>query len=183
VHVLSGGRGSENGPRPPDPTCSPLIKWGIFPSIHGGSSFTTLYIVDLTPPRHVLATRITGGILKMASQLLSHILGFDNDFKQKLTEWKRDLFFSFPPVPARFLGGTRIVVLVPVGSLPPVTCITSSESVVPDRASSSEQSSSRPPLEPPMQPEPSSPCWLILSRSLGPSPGYSASPSCEPSSL
>ena len=59
VHVWSGGRGSENGPCPPDPTCSPPIIWGIFQSIHSGSSFTTVYIVDLTPPRHVFATRIT----------------------------------------------------------------------------------------------------------------------------
>jgi len=40
------------------------------------------------------------------------------------------------------------VVFVPVWSLPRVTRITGSESVVPDRASSYEQSSSRRPLEP-----------------------------------
>ena len=40
------------------------------------------------------------------------------------------------------------MVLVPVRSVPQVTLITGSESVVPDRASSSEQCSSRRPLEP-----------------------------------
>jgi len=58
------------------------------------------------------------------------------------------------------------VVLVPVWSLAPGTGITGSESVVPDRASSSEESSSRRPLEPAMKPEFSSPCWSILSRSF-----------------
>ena len=59
VHVWSGGRGSEDGPRLPDPTCSLPILRGIFQSIHGSSSYTTVYIVDLTPSQHVLATRIT----------------------------------------------------------------------------------------------------------------------------
>ena len=59
VHVWFGGRGLENGPYPPDTTFTPPIIWGIFQSTHGGSSFTTVYIVDLTPSRHVLATRIT----------------------------------------------------------------------------------------------------------------------------
>ena len=74
------------------------------------------------------------------------------------------------------------MVLVPAWSLPRVIRITGSESVVPDRASSSEQSSSRRPLEPPRQLEFSSPCWSILSRSLSPSQEISASPSCNPSS-
>jgi len=56
------------------------------------------------------------------------------------------------------MGGTRIVVLVPVWSLPRVTRMTRTESVVPDRASSSTQSFSRQPLEPRMQLEFSSAC-------------------------
>ena len=55
--------------------------------------------------------------------------------------------------------------------------------MVPNRARSSAQSASRRHIEPAMQPELSSPCWLILSRSLSPSPGITASPSCDPSSL
>jgi len=52
-----------------------------------------------------------------------------------------------------------MVVLLPDWSVLQVTGITGSESVVPDTASSSEQSPSRWPLEPAMQPELSSPCW------------------------
>ena len=73
------------------------------------------------------------------------------------------------------------MVLVPVWSLPRVTRITGSESVVPDRASSSEQCSSRRPLEPAVQSEISSAGWSVLSRSLSASPGISVSPSYEPS--
>ena len=85
VDVWSGGRGSQNGHGPPDPTCRPPIIWGIFQSIHGGSPFTTVGIVGLTPTRHVLATRLTSGIVKMPSELLSQILGFYNYFRWKLT--------------------------------------------------------------------------------------------------
>ena len=53
--------------------------------------------------------------------------------------------------------------------------------MVPARASSSDECASRQPHEPAMQPEPSSPCWSIISRSPRPSPGISASPSCQPS--
>ena len=74
------------------------------------------------------------------------------------------------------------MVLVPVWSHQRVTRITGSESVVPDSASSSEQSSSGWALEAGMKPQFSSPCWSILSGSLRPSRGISASPSCDPSS-
>jgi len=40
-------------------TRSYMHSRAIFQSIHGRSSFTPVYIVDLTPPRHVLTTRIT----------------------------------------------------------------------------------------------------------------------------
>ena len=74
VNMGSGGQGSENGPSPPNPTSTPQIIWGIFQSIHCSSSFTPVFIIDLTSSQYALATRINYQIVKIPSQLLSQIL-------------------------------------------------------------------------------------------------------------